>query len=117
MPSSMALRSVALNPNASSNALQQSTTRLPALEEEVQLEPTSTGSSDTSDSSAHKNGPSRLRKVSSAVQTGFGLWGNKDKGKNQDVEAGAGADVPGTQMDQGMQYSSNMVDVLDTVGT
>jgi hypothetical protein len=117
MPSSMALRSVAVDPNPSTNALQQVPSRLPALEEEVQLSPTSSGSSSDSNASAHdKAGPSRLKKVSSAVSTGFGLWGNKDKGKEQDVEAGADG-LPATSMDQGWQYSSNMVDVLDTVGT
>ncbi|KAF2685663.1 hypothetical protein K458DRAFT_300387 [Lentithecium fluviatile CBS 122367] len=112
MPSSTALRSVALNPNTSTNALSQSASRLPALEEEVQLEPTATNSTSTSDSSAPRAEPSRLRKVSSAVQTRLGFW--KDKGKEQDVEAGADT-IPAPQMDQGWQYSSNMVDVLDTV--
>jgi len=106
MPSSMALR-----PVASNNALQQAPSRLACVEEHVQLQPTQTGSTSASDASAPKAEPSRLQKVSSKVQ----FWKGKEKGKEQDVEAGADA-VPADQMDQGWQYSSNMVDVLDTVG-
>jgi hypothetical protein len=113
MPSSIALGTVAQNPNNSTNALSQVPTRLAPLEEDVQLQPATSSSSSSSDGAA-KAEPSRLKKVSSAVQTGFGLWGNKDKGKH-DVEADPNA-APTKQTDQGWQYTSNMVDVLDTVG-
>lgn len=114
MPSSVALRQVALNPNASTNALQQSTTRLPALEEEVQLEPVGTGSSDSTEADAPRAEPSRLRKVSSAISTRMPFWGNKNKEK--DVEADKVPVGPSVPAEPSIQYSSNMVDVLDTVG-
>jgi hypothetical protein len=115
MPSSGPLPPVALNPNASTNALQQTSSRLPALEEEVQLEPVATKASSSTASSTPRTEPSRLKKVSSAVQARLGFGKDKNKAKEQDVEAGVDALPPGAP-DQGWQYSSNMVDVLDTVG-
>ncbi|KAF2252604.1 hypothetical protein BU26DRAFT_529623 [Trematosphaeria pertusa] len=110
VPSAGALRQVALSPNASTHQLSGSTSRLPALEEECQLEPVSTGSTSTTESDTPRPEPSRLRKVSSAIQTRLPFW----KGKEKDEE-GEKAPMPAAAAEPPMQYSSNMVDVLDTL--
>jgi len=108
MPSSTALRQD-LRPSASSNALQQNNARLPALEEEVRLEPISTSSSDSSSPSPRPQ-LSRLRRVSSAVQARLGFGGKTNKEKDAEADL-----APSAPVEPPVQYSSGMVDVLDTV--
>lgn len=106
MPSSNALRSVAQQPNPSTQRL---STPLPALDENCALEQIPTKSSQ---STAPKGEPSRLTKVKSALQTRVPFWGNKEKQKIPDNHV-----APAQQTDAySMDYTSDMVDVLDTLG-
>lgn len=104
--------------NASTNALNPSTSRLPALEEEVQLEPINTQSSTSTDSDGPQTEPNRLAKATSAVSAKLGLFKSK-KGKDDGKQVQGAGDVPlaGPADHSWTNYSSNMVDVLDTVGT
>jgi hypothetical protein len=108
MPSSNVLRQVAQQPNPSAQRLN---TPLPALDEEHALGQVS------SNSSKHPSiteQPSRLRKVKSAVQTRIPFWGNKEA-----PPAPGASGTPGQQQqhgDESMDYTSDMVDVLDTLG-
>lgn len=94
--------------NASMNALQQTPSRLPRLEEDVPLEPVATNLSSSSNSSAGQAGQNRLSKVTTRMR----FW-KSDKGKETDATGGE-ASAP---VDDYTAYTSNMVDVLDTVGT
>jgi hypothetical protein len=107
MPSSNALRQVAQQPNPSEQRLN---TPLPALDEEHALGQIPSNSSKPSST---KEAPlSRLRKVKSAVQTRIPFWGNKDAPPTPDANG-----TPGQQHgDDSMDYTSDMVDVLDTLG-
>lgn len=106
MPSSNALRQVAQQANPSTNRL---STPLPALDEDHVLEQVPSDSSrDTA-----RGEPSRLTKIKSAVQTRVPFWGNKNQEQLSD-----GHVPPAQQSDNySMDYTSDMVDVLDTIGT
>ncbi|KAJ4348309.1 uncharacterized protein N0V89_009683 [Didymosphaeria variabile] len=115
MPSAGEVQHAYAAKNASTNALQQSTTRLPALEEDVQLEPINTGSTTSTESDGPRNEPNMLSRATSAVSAKLAFFKSK-KGKEkeldsaQDYPPAAPGDRPWTN------YSSNMVDVLDTLG-
>jgi hypothetical protein len=107
MPSSNALRQVAQQPNPSAQRL---STPLPALDEEHALGQIPSNSSKPS--STKEEPPSRLRKVKSAVQTRIPFWGSKSTPTTPD-----GTTDTQTQFgDDSMDYTSDMVDVLDTLG-
>ncbi|KAF1956623.1 hypothetical protein CC80DRAFT_492146 [Byssothecium circinans] len=112
MPSSQALRQVAQDPNASTNALQQG--RLPALEEECQLETVPTTSTSTTDSPEAQPSAGRLRKVRSALPGLMSFWRAKDPSPDADLEKQQPQE-PLQPAEPGMNYTSNMVDVLDTL--
>jgi hypothetical protein len=101
MPSSNALNQIAQQPNPSIQGLNAP---LPALDEDCAL--------DTSKPETPKVEPSRLRKVKSAVQTRIPFWGNKDTQTTPDAGVAAGQQ----NGEQSMDYTSDMVDVLDTLG-
>ncbi|KAH6637590.1 hypothetical protein C7974DRAFT_307785 [Boeremia exigua] len=108
MPSSIALNQYAQAPNLSSQRLSQP---LDTLEEGQELGRTA---SKSTDSTLTQPEPSRLRKVKSAIQTKVPFWSSpssKEKEKSPvpfDPSAHGPADV-------GMDYTSDMVDVLDTL--
>lgn len=105
MPSSNALRQVAQQPNPSSQRL---STPLPALDEDCALGEVPSNSSKPVSA---QEPPSRLRKVKSAIQTRIPFWGDKE---SQTPDANAtGAQQNG---EESMDYTSDMVDVLDTLG-
>ncbi|EOA89746.1 uncharacterized protein SETTUDRAFT_175712 [Exserohilum turcica Et28A] len=107
MPSSNALRPTGQQSNASANRLSMP---LPALNEEQELGHIS---SDGSKSTLTDPEPtqSRLRKVKSAVQLRIPFWGKKEDEKQKRASAHAAA----TEEDTSTNYSSGMVDVLDTL--
>lgn len=107
MPSSTALRQVAQQPNPSAPRLNAP---LPALDEEHALGQIHSNSSQPS--STEEEPPSRLRKVKSAVQTRIPFWGAKDTATTPDANASAQQQYG----DDSMDYTSDMVDVLDTLG-
>ncbi|KAJ4291128.1 hypothetical protein N0V90_010326 [Kalmusia sp. IMI 367209] len=111
VPSSGTLQQAYTTQNASTNALQQTPTRLPALEEGVQLEPVATGPSSSTESSSGQTEQNRLSRATSAVSTKLRFW-RSNKGK--DVEA-TGGQTSAMPAELPMNYTSNMVDVLDTV--
>lgn len=83
---------------------------LPALDEEQELgHISSNGSKSTLTESEPSN--SRLRKVKSAIQLRIPFWSKKDDEKPQRNSAHAAA----TEEDASTNYSSGMVDVLDTL--
>ncbi|KAJ4984515.1 hypothetical protein SVAN01_09990 [Stagonosporopsis vannaccii] len=108
MPSSIALNQYAQATNLSSQRLSQP---LDTLEEGRELGRTP---SKSTDSTLTQPEPSRLRKVRSAIQTRVPFWNSpssKEKEKSPepfDSSAQGPADV-------GMDYTSDMVDVLDTL--
>ncbi|CAO2656094.1 Nn.00g048970.m01.CDS01 [Neocucurbitaria sp. VM-36] len=105
MPSSQALRTVAQQPNVSSTRLNAP---LPALDEDCALgQVPSRGSESTLTEPEPEQ--SRLRKVKSAVQTRIPFWGKKEQEKPQPHGASVHPD------DVSMNYTSDMVDVLDTI--
>jgi hypothetical protein len=105
MPSSNALQQGAQQPNPSAQRLNAP---LPVLEEGCALGQVNSRSTQ---STAPKGEPSRLTKVKSAVQTRVPFWGNKDKQKP------SGTNHAAVQPnDASMNYTSDMVDVLDTIG-
>ena len=120
MPSTEELR-IYPQQNASTGALQQMGSRLPALEEEVHLDEY-TGSTTSEESDSPRN-EGRLSKVTSALSAKLGFFKSK-KGKEPETEAGGagngngnGNGLPTASGDrQWTNYTSNMVDVLDTVG-
>lgn len=107
MPASPALRQVAQQPNPSSQRLNAP---LPALDEDCELG--QIPSKTNTDNSDPKVETSRLRKVKSAVQTRIPFWGKKDIDQNQHQEPVDGAMH---YDDRSMDYTSDMVDVLDTI--
>lgn len=111
MPSSVSLNQYAQATNPSSQRLSQP---LDTLEEGRELGRTP---SDASESTLTQPEPSRLRKVRSAIQTRVPFWnspGTKEKEKEKSPEPfNPPAQGP---VDEGMNYTSDMVDVLDTLG-
>lgn len=107
MPSSNTLRQVAQQPNPSAQRL---STPLPALDEEHALGQAPSNSSKP-ESSSNKVEPSRLRKVRSAIQTRIPIWGTPEKQKPM-----AANGVAAHQDEEPADYTSGMVDVLDTLG-
>lgn len=106
-PSSTALHQVAQQPNSSTQRLNAP---LPALDEDCALGQVPTHSSA---SSSGKVEHSRLRKVKSAVQSRVPFWSSS---KEKEVIP-SGEDAANQQSEgQSMDYTSGMVDVLDTVG-
>ncbi|KAF2033332.1 hypothetical protein EK21DRAFT_59056 [Setomelanomma holmii] len=104
MPSSNVLWQVAQQPNPSAQRLNAP---LPTLEEGCALEQVK---SHLTQDTAPRGQPSRLTKVKSALQQRVPFWGNKDGHKLSDTND---ADVqPGNAS---MDYTSDMVDVLDTI--
>lgn len=119
MPSVEELRSqrALASQNASTNALNQSSSRLPALEEEVPLEPINTGSTTSTESDAARTEPNRLSRATSAVSAKLAFFKpkkGKDKEKNAQDDLDFPPPAPGDR--PWTNYSSNMVDVLDTLG-
>jgi hypothetical protein len=108
MPSSNSLRQVAQQPNPSSQRL---SAPLPALDEDHALGQVS---SNTSKADPPIVEPSRLRKVKSAVLTSIPFWGNKETHTQTQPAAGIAGQQDGADS---MDYTSDMVDVLDTLGT
>jgi hypothetical protein len=106
MPSTNALRQVAQQPNLSAQRLN---TPLPALDEDCALGQVPSNSNPPT---TPKDEPGRLTKVRSAVQSKIPFWGNKEKQDTPNTNA-AGAQQSN---DASMDYTSGMVDVLDTVG-
>jgi hypothetical protein len=103
--------------NASTNALQQSSSRLPALEEEVPLEHMNTGSTTSTESDGPRTEPNRLSRATSAVSAKLGFFKSK-KGKDKEKDTQDAPDFPPLAPGDRpwTNYSSNMVDVLDTLG-
>ncbi|KAL5113610.1 hypothetical protein ACEQ8H_008502 [Pleosporales sp. CAS-2024a] len=100
MPSPTALRQVALQPTPSAQRL---STPLPALDEEHALHQVP---SHSTDADTNKVEPTRLSKVKSALQTRIPFWGSPEKQKSPAVQ----------DVDDHPDYTSDMVDVLDTLG-
>jgi hypothetical protein len=109
MPSSVALNTYAQATNASSQRLNQP---LDTLEEGRELGRTPSKSTDSTLSQAE---PSRLRKVKSAIQTRMPFWNSPS---NKENEMSPEPDSPSAPVpaDASMDYTSGMVDVLDTIG-
>lgn len=121
MPSAGELQHPYTSQNASTNALAQQSSRLPALEEDVQLAPVNTASTASSGSDAPQAEPNRLSKATSAVSAKLGFGRNKKgkhKAQDKDLELeGVRGQTPDPYSEpQWTNYSSNMVDVLDTLG-
>ncbi len=108
MPSSNALRQTAQQPTASTI---RSGTPLPALDEEQELGQLSSTNGSQSTLTNPEPEKSRLRKVKSAIQTRIPFWGNKVEEKSPTTSAHAAA----LQDDMSSNYTSGMVDVLDTI--
>ncbi|UPX19344.1 uncharacterized protein EKO05_0009611 [Ascochyta rabiei] len=108
MPSSVTLNQYAQATNPSSQRLSQP---LDTLEEGRELGRTPSKSTDSTPTHPE---PSRLRKVRSAIQTRVPFWNSpssKEKGKSPEP-----FDLSGHgPADAGMDYTSDMVDVLDTI--
>jgi hypothetical protein len=119
MPSANELQHTYAAQNASTNALAQAPSRLPALEEGVQLQPTTTCGSTSTESDGPRAEPNRLSRATSAVSAKLGFFKSKKatgKGKEMELETDR-ADGPPRPESPWTNYSSNMVDVLDTLGT
>lgn len=101
------------NQNSSTHALQQTPTRLPALEEDVQLDPINTRSTTSNESNSPQTEHNRLSHATSAVSAKLGFWKSK-KGKEKNTVDDD--DLPPQGDRSWTNYSSNMVDVLDTLG-
>lgn len=109
MPSSVSLNQYAQATNPSSQRLSQ---HLDTLEEGREL---GRPESNSSESTLTEPEPSRLRKVKSAIQTRVPFWNSpsaKEKEKSPEP-FDPSAQAP---TDEGMNYTSDMVDVLDTLG-
>lgn len=104
MPSSNALRQVAQQPNPSTQRL---SAPLPALDEDCALGQIPSNSSKPA---SVQEPPGRLRKVKSAIQTRIPFWGNKEP------QAADGSATTPQHGEESMDYTSGMVDVLDTLG-
>lgn len=111
MPSSTSLNQYAQAANPSSQRLSQP---LDTLQEGQEL---GRVPSKSSESTLNQPEPSRLRKVKSAIQTKVPFWGNSNN-NNKEKEKSPEPFNPSNQgpADPGMDYTSGMVDVLDTVG-
>lgn len=108
MPSSNALRSVAQQSNASKQRLNAP---LPPVNEDSPLEQVQSNSSESTLAQPGAN-HSRLRKVKSAVLTRIPFWGSKEDVQTKNT----GSDTSAPQTDAAsMDYTSDMVDVLDTI--
>lgn len=118
IPSAGELQQAYAAQNASTNALARSSSRLPALEEEVQLEPVNTGSTTSTEPDGPRTEPNALSRATSAVSAKLGFFRSK-KGKEKEKELEDADDLPPSVPGERpwTNYSSNMVDVLDTVGT
>lgn len=110
--SAQSLRSVAADPNVATGApLQQTSSRLPALDENCVLEPavsTPTVSSIAAQDQPEKT-TSRLKRASAALGSKLGLKKDEEK----EVEGG---DAPEVLAAQSRVMAPNYVDVLDTIG-
>jgi hypothetical protein len=82
---------------------------MPALDEECALGQLP---SDTPKPASIQGEPSRLTKVKSAVQSKMPFWGSKQKQMSSDANGAHGQQLGDTSMN----YTSDMVDVLDTLG-
>ena len=110
MPSSVALNQhAAATPNASTLRLSHP---LQALEEGAETNFVPSNSSESTLSQPAQ--PSRLRKAKSAVQNRIPFWGSPAPKPSEKALEPQGTAVQ--QSDQHMDYSSSMVDVLDTIG-
>jgi hypothetical protein len=109
MPSSVALNQPAATPNASTLRLSQP---LQALEEGAETNFVPSNSSESTLGQPEQ--PSRLRKAKSAIQNRIPFWGSPAPKPSEKALEPQGTAVQ--QPDQHMDYSSNMVDVLDTIG-
>jgi hypothetical protein len=83
---------------------------MPALDEEHALGPIP---SEPTKPAPTKGELSGLAKVRSAIQSKIPFWGSKGKQKTDNVNGTAGQQPE----DPSMNYTSDMVDVLDTLGT
>lgn len=108
MPSSISLNQYAQATNPSSQRLSQP---LDTLEEGQEL---GRAASKSTDSTLTQPEPSRLRKVRSAIQTRVPFWNSPSK-ENEKSPAPLDPSNHGPA-DVGMDYTSDMVDVLDTIG-
>jgi hypothetical protein len=109
MPSLTNLNQYSQTANLSSHRLSQP---LDTLQEDRELE---RRPSKSSESTLTQTPPGRLHKVKSAIQTRVPFWNipsSKDKEKPQEL-VGPSAQNP---VDEGMDYTSDMVDVMDTLG-
>ena len=109
MPSSITLNQYA---QATNPSLQRLSQPLDTLEEGRELERTP---SKSTDSTLTQPEPSRLRKVKSAIQTRVPFWNSpssKEKEKSPEPFDPSAHGLAYTSMD----YTSDMVDVLDTIG-
>lgn len=109
MPSSVSLNQYAQATNPSSQRLSQP---LDTLEEGRELGRTP---SKASESTLTQPEPSRLRKVKSAIQTRVPFW-NSPSAKEQEKSPQPFNPPAQGPLDEGMNYTSDMVDVLDTLG-
>ncbi|EUC49726.1 hypothetical protein COCMIDRAFT_84002 [Bipolaris oryzae ATCC 44560] len=109
MPSGSPLRQTVQQPASSTP---RAGTPLPALDEEQELGQLPSNSSQST--LAHTNSApdqTRLRRIKSAVQLRIPFWGKKDEEKSH----AAGPSTTTAQDDGATNYSSGMVDVLDTL--
>ncbi|KAI4655754.1 hypothetical protein J4E93_000469 [Alternaria ventricosa] len=109
MPSSNALRQSAQQPQGS---IIRASTPLPALDEEQELGQFSSANGSQSTLNNPEPDRSRLRKVKSAIQTRIPFWGTKEEEKSPTTSAHAAA---APEDDMSSNYTSGMVDVLDTI--
>jgi hypothetical protein len=109
MPSSVSLNQYAQATNPSSQRLSQP---LDTLEEGRELGRTP---SKDSESTLTQPEPSRLRKVKSAIQTRVPFWNSPSTKEKENSPEPLNTSAQGP-VDEGMNYTSDMVDVLDTLG-
>ena len=109
MPSSVSLNQYAQATNPSSQRLSQP---LDTLEEGRELGRTP---SKASESTLTQPEPSRLRKVKSAIQTRVSFWNSPSAKEKEKSPEPFNPSAQG-HVDEGMNYTSDMVDVLDTLG-
>lgn len=108
MPSSNALRQSAQQPQGS---IIRASTPLPALDEEQELGQFSSANGSQSTLNNPEPDRSRLRKVKSAIQTRIPFWSTKEEEKSPTTSAHAAV----AEDDMSSNYTSGMVDVLDTI--
>lgn len=109
MPSSVSLNQYAQGTNPSAQRLSQP---LDTLEEGRELGRTP---SKASESTLTQPEPSRLRKVKSAIQTKVPFWNSPSTKEKEKSPEPFNPPAQGP-VDEGMNYTSDMVDVLDTLG-